>query len=198
MAIRLVLKSGPDAVAGLVAGFCGVMAISWHQARPGVNSGSKGFLALLSILLAALVIAGSGVLVQRVLRHLSPFELTLFQLVVSIPATSALALAFEAHSQAASLGSLARPQIALAVIWTGVFGAGIANLFYYRLLLDWGITRAILITYAIPVVGVVLGLAVGEPIDILLLVGTGLILGGIALVNTGSPRVHRKAAQGHY
>jgi drug/metabolite transporter (DMT)-like permease len=48
----------------------------------------------------------------------------------------------------------------------------------------WGPTRTSLVAYLLPVWGIVLGAAVlKEPVDGRLLVGTALIVGGVALVN---------------
>ena len=55
----------------------------------------------------------------------------------------------------------------------------------FRLLAAWGATRATLVAYEIPVWGIILGfLVLQEPIDGRLLIGTALVVGGVALVNS--------------
>jgi drug/metabolite transporter (DMT)-like permease len=55
----------------------------------------------------------------------------------------------------------------------------------FRLLASWGATRATMVAYEIPVVGIILGfLVLQEPIDGRLLIGTALVVGGIAFVNS--------------
>ncbi len=55
---------------------------------------------------------------------------------------------------------------------------------FFRLLGHWGATRTTLVSYLMPVVGIVLGgLVLHETIDSRLLLGAALIIGGIVLVN---------------
>jgi drug/metabolite transporter (DMT)-like permease len=87
-----------------------------------------------------------------------------------------------------------------AVAWLGVFGSGFAYLFFYRLIRNWGSTRTALVAYILPIVGILAGyLVLGEAVDARLLLGTALIIGGIALVNSrfGARRLYgRPAAAG--
>jgi drug/metabolite transporter (DMT)-like permease len=76
------------------------------------------------------------------------------------------------------------PEAIFAVVWLGVFGSSIAYLCYFRLLRDWGPTRTSTVAYLLPVVGIVLGaLVLDEVIDARIVLGTGLIIGGVAIVN---------------
>jgi drug/metabolite transporter (DMT)-like permease len=70
---------------------------------------------------------------------------------------------------------------------------------YFRLLKRWGATRTSMVAYVLPVFGIVLGfLVLSEPIDGRLLVGTALVIGGVALVNSrfGSRRLYGRANAG--
>ena len=70
---------------------------------------------------------------------------------------------------------------------------------YFRLLKRWGATRTSMVAYVLPVFGIVLGLIVlSEPVDGRLLLGTALIIGGVALVNSryGSRRLYGRAGAG--
>jgi drug/metabolite transporter (DMT)-like permease len=70
------------------------------------------------------------------------------------------------------------------VVWLGLLGSGLAYLLFFRLLRTWGATRTSLVAYLLPVVGIVLGvLVLREPVDLRLIVGTALVIGGIAIVN---------------
>ena len=80
------------------------------------------------------------------------------------------------------------------MIWLGVFGSGLAYILYFRLLGRWGATRTSLVAYLLPVYGIVLGyLVLQEPIDATLIVGTALVIAGVALVNSpwGQRRLFR-------
>ena len=64
-----------------------------------------------------------------------------------------------------------------------------AYLLFYRLLGAWGPTRVSLVAYLLPVWGIALGaLVLSEVIHEGLLIGTALVIGGIALVNLQSLR----------
>jgi drug/metabolite transporter (DMT)-like permease len=83
-----------------------------------------------------------------------------------------------------------------AVIWLGVFGSGMAYVLYFRLLGSWGATRTALVAYLLPIYGIVLGfLVLQERVDLTLIVGTALIIAGVAVVNSpwGQRRVFRAA-----
>jgi drug/metabolite transporter (DMT)-like permease len=77
-----------------------------------------------------------------------------------------------------------RPDALFAVIWLGLLGSGAAYLVFFRLLGHWGATRTTLVAYLLPIWGIALGaLVLAEPIDARLILGTALVIGGIALVN---------------
>ncbi len=81
----------------------------------------------------------------------------------------------------------ARPdlQAVFSIVWLGLLGSGLACLEVFRLFAAWGATRTTLVAYEIPVVGIILGFVVlNEPIDGRLLIGTALVVGGVALVNS--------------
>ncbi len=80
------------------------------------------------------------------------------------------------------------------MVWLGLLGSGLAFLIFFRLLGRWGATRTSLVAYLMPVVGLVLGAVVlHEPLDPRLVIGTALVISGIAIVNLrlGSMRVRR-------
>jgi drug/metabolite transporter (DMT)-like permease len=77
------------------------------------------------------------------------------------------------------------PEAVLAVFWLGLFGSGLAYLSYFRILQRWGATRTSLVAYLLPVWGIALGaIVLSEPIAPTMILGTVLIIGGIALVNS--------------
>ena len=55
----------------------------------------------------------------------------------------------------------------------------------FRLFAAWGATRTTLVAYLIPVWGIVLGyLVLQEPVDARIVIGTGLVIAGIGVVNS--------------
>jgi drug/metabolite transporter (DMT)-like permease len=82
------------------------------------------------------------------------------------------------------------PQLPLswvAILWLGLLGTGLAYLLYFYLINAWGSTRSSLITYAMPVIGVGLGVSfLGEVLDPRVILGTLLVVAGVVLVNRKS------------
>ncbi|MBL8045284.1 MAG: DMT family transporter [Anaerolineales bacterium] len=71
-----------------------------------------------------------------------------------------------------------------AVIWLGLLGSCLAYLLFFSLINAWGPTRASLVTYVFPVIGLLLGIVLlGEPADWRLFAGSALVVGGILVVN---------------
>jgi drug/metabolite transporter (DMT)-like permease len=76
------------------------------------------------------------------------------------------------------------PAAALAVLWLGFLGSGLAYLIFFRLLARRGAGGTSVVAYLLPVFGVALGaMVLNEPVDGRLLLGLALIVGGIATVN---------------
>ncbi len=81
------------------------------------------------------------------------------------------------------LGQLA-PTVLGATLALGLVNTFGAYLLFYPLVVVLGATRTSMVTYVIPAVGLALGaLVLGEALDLRLLLGALLILGGIAIVN---------------
>lgn len=161
---------------GLGVGFLGVVLLVVR------NLGARGsdLAGELALIAAALSYAIGAVYARRNVRGLRPMIPAMFQVVFAFLIAASLALVFERpfglHWTATALGSIA---------WLGIFGSGLAYLVNFRLLRDWGATRTSLVAYLLPVVGIVLGVAVrGEAIGLPVLVGTALVIAGVALVNS--------------
>jgi drug/metabolite transporter (DMT)-like permease len=104
----------------------------------------------------------------------------LFQVGFALVMVLVLAFVFE-HPLNAGM----TPNAMVAVIWLGLLGSGLAYLVFFRILGRWGATRTSMVAYLLPVYGIALGgLVLNEKIDIRLVIGTALIIGGVALVNS--------------
>src|SRR6478752_5377603 len=126
---------------------------------------------LFVIVLAAIFLPGEAITVNRLVGLLVGF--------VGLLITGTLAFATE-HPLSVDWA----PEAILAVVWLGLLGSGLAYLSYFRILQRWGATRTSLVAYLLPVWGIALGaIVLGEPIAVTMLIGTALIIGGIALVN---------------
>ncbi len=160
---------------GLALGFGGVVMIMGRNFQG--NYGGQAQLA--AAILAALCYAISSIYARRYLRGVHPVALTTAQLFV------AAALVWLAAGFLEPLGHIVItwPTLA-ALLWLGVLGSALAYVLYFYILSHWGATRATLVTYVLPLVGVTAGaLVLQEQLDALLILGGALILAGIWAVN---------------
>jgi drug/metabolite transporter (DMT)-like permease len=165
-----------NGIVGLAVGFFGVVVLTGRDLTTA-GSDITGEVALLG---AALSYAGGAVYARHHMRGIPPMIPAVFQVTFAMLIAGTIAILFEHPWDA-------RPdaEAVFSIVWLGVLGSGLAYLAMFRLLASWGATRTTLVAYEIPVVGIVLGFVVlQEPIDGRLLIGTALIVGGVALVNS--------------
>ena len=83
----------------------------------------------------------------------------------------------------------------MAVLVLGVLGTGVGYLIYYRMVAEVGATKASIVTYLVPVVGLVVGVTVAdEPFSWRLVVGGLLIVGGVIAVQGNVPTWMKRKA----
>jgi drug/metabolite transporter (DMT)-like permease len=178
-------------IAGLAVGFIGVILLTSGDLG-GTTSGGGISFGIVALLLSAVSYALGAVYARRNARGLSPITTALFQVIFAFMITTALAFVIENP-----LTAVITPKAAFSVVWLGLFGSGMAYLLFFRLLSHWGPTRTSLVAYLLPVWGIVLGVAVlQEHVDGRVLLGTVLIVGGVALVNAriGARRLFGRSA----
>ncbi len=165
-------------VIGVSVGMVGVAVLVGFDVA---QLGREDLSPQLALVAAALSYALGGVYARRFVHGLRPMIPSMFQVFFAMVMSAVAALAFEQPIATA----LALPfEGIFAVIWLGVLGSGMAYLVFYRLLGRWGPTRTSLVTYTLPVWGIALGwLVLNEDIHEGLILGTALVIGGIALVN---------------
>ena len=178
-------------LAGLAIGFVGVVVLtSGDLASSGAGGGLN--LGIIALLLSSVSYAVGAVYARRNARGLSPMTTAFFQVFFAFAITTTLAFLLENP-----LDVSISPAAAFSVVWLGLFGSGMAYLLFFRLLSGWGPTRTSLVAYLLPVWGIVLGVAVlQEHVDARVLLGTALIVGGVALVNLrfGARRLFGRSA----
>jgi drug/metabolite transporter (DMT)-like permease len=161
---------------GMLIGFIGVVLV---MARDGLAGFQFNIQSQLAILLAAVSYAFSSVYIRKKTPGI-PFVVQaagslifanfflwigafLFERPISIPVQS---------------------QTWIALVWLGLAGSYIAYLLYFFLLNSAGPSRSVMVTYIMPVVGVVLGvLILGERLDLQLILGTILVISSVVVVN---------------
>ena len=165
-----------NGVVGLVIGFIGVVIIT-SRGLTGAGSSVIGELALLG---AAFSYACGAVYSRRNVRGLAPMIPAVFQVTFAAIITGTIALLFE-HPWTATPDA----QAIFSILWLGILGSGLAYLAVFRLFAAWGATRTTLVAYLIPVWGIALGyLVLQEPVDARIIIGTGLVITGIGVVNS--------------
>jgi drug/metabolite transporter (DMT)-like permease len=163
-------------LAGLAVGYIGVVVLV-SRSLGADSSTLQGELALV----ASTACYGAGaVYARRNVRGLRPMIPALFQVGFAFVIVGAIALLterpWEVHWNSDAL---------IAVAWLGILGSGLAYLANFRLLSRIGATRTSLVAYLLPIVGIVAGaLMFQELIDVRLVIGTALVLAGVALVNS--------------
>lgn len=171
----------PMRFVGLVVGFLGVVVLVGHEA--GVGEAAGGALGSgwgqAAVVAAALSYAAGAALSRRYLRGQSPLTLSFMTLTFAVLFMALAVLVVDRPMHWPT-----HPLVWGATLWLGLLGSCAAYLLYYSLINAWGATRASLVTYVFPVVGLVLGVIVlGERIDWRLLQGTAMVVGGILVVN---------------
>jgi drug/metabolite transporter (DMT)-like permease len=171
-------------IAGLALGFAGVILL---VAPDLVNLSDSDLTGELMMIGAAICYGIGNVYSKRNVRGLRPMIPALFQVIFAAAIIVPMALVIE-HPVSSVQPA---PSAIVAVIWLGILGSGVAYLCYFTILAHWGATRTSMVAYLLPVVGIALGAAVmQDPVTVNRIVGTGLIIAGIALVNSG-PTVKR-------
>jgi drug/metabolite transporter (DMT)-like permease len=162
---------------GLLAGFAGIIVLT----NPGLARMSAGSLqGELALVGASISYAATGVYARRFVRDVAPLPSALLEVGYAFLIVLPLAFIFERP-----LDTDVQASTLLSVAWLGLVGSGLAFLAFFYLLGRWGATRTALVAYVMPVVGIVLGvLVLREVISLPMLVGTALIIGGIALANS--------------
>jgi drug/metabolite transporter (DMT)-like permease len=163
---------------GLVTGFLGIILLAVRGIDPTHNNPLPGQLA---VLIASVCYGFGAVFVRRNLRHIDPMVNAGATMMIS--AVCVIAVTLLAVHPLPNVAAL-QPRVQLTVLGLGLINTFIAYILYYRLIKNWGASRTTMVTYVIPTVGLLLGAVFEhEVIDLQLLAGGALIIGGVALVN---------------
>lgn len=170
-------------VTGLAVGFLGVVVL----VGPAAFASGSSAAAVVAVLAAAASYAGATVYARRTLTGLPPMVPALLQVAIALVISASLALAVEGVPALPT-----DPSVVISLLWLGVLGSGVAYLIYFRLVRTWGATRTTAVTYLMPVVGIALGVVVAnETVDVRVVAGAALVVGGVALLNVRPRRSWR-------
>lgn len=173
------LKDRPTGsrVLGLLVGFAGVAALAWDKAsfRPDAVTGIAPAWAVLACLGATVCYAIAASATKRYLGGLPPLVTATGS---QMGATLALALPALWLKPAHMPGT----QAWLALLVLGVLCTGVAYILYFRLIEQAGPSRALAVTFAIPVFAIFYGaLFLGEAVTAWMLMWGAVVLFGTAL-----------------
>jgi len=169
-------------LAGLLVGFVGIIVLVSRDLAPEVLRDAlagAGLWGQAAVLVASVSYAVAATFSRRHLRGQPPVLQAGMVLLIADALMWVVTPAVERPMNFPDTG-LAW----FAILWLGVLGSCAAYMMFFYLINAWGPTRASMVTYVFPVVGLVLGiLFLHEPADWRLVVGALLIVGGIGVVN---------------
>ncbi len=173
---------------GLFAGFAGVAVLAGRTSAETSSSSPALFhlLGQVAIMLASFCYALGGAYSRKVMQHrLEPIVVSAGAMIVASVVTGIIAYG---SPWLGGIAPVAFDQLSLRVLGAaltlGVLNTFAAYLIFYPLIMTLGAARTSMVTYVIPVVGLLLGaMFLGEVIDLRLILGAALILASIAIVN---------------
>ena len=152
------------------------------------------YLAILAILAAAICYSASNIYTRKYTAEIPPILLAFGQMISAFIIITPIALGMESPIV------LPRENLTwISLITLGIFSGAIALVLFFSLIKSIGPSRTSLVTYAFPLIGVILGiLFLGEKASWHLLAGAPLIICGILVVNIPSlKRQEKKSSPDH-
>lgn len=169
-------RLAPGGILGLSAGFLGVVVLGGGDTTDITSSGTLGLLAVVG---AAASYGIAAVIARRLLCDNDALELTGMKLAIAALIAFALTFAVEGAPDYAALS----PKGGLALLALGVISTSAAFAVFLWVVRQVGSVKASLVTYIVPVVGLLLGwLVLGEHIGPATILGALLITAGISAV----------------
>ena len=180
-AIARGFRLSTELVAGVLVGFAGLVILS--LLRGPINADDHG---LFLILIATIFYGVTVNFVSYYLKGIDGFKIASVSLtVMAIPA--ALLMWQQNVFSIAHYDEEARFSIAIACL-LGIVGSAIATALYYDLMQKAGGVFASLVTYAIPIVAMMWGLLAHEKITGIQIACLIIILVGVYIASTNSPK----------
>lgn len=173
----------PNRIAGVILGFIGVLVLIHQDLIQLILTGNliseHNLMGQIAVLLATVSYGGGNVYARAKFRNVThlpqAFFPTLFAFLIML---SIMPFAESSFILPMRTGTW------VAIVWLGILGAGVAWKMFYVLLHDIGPTRASMVAYTIPIVGVTLGVVfLHESLGWSLLGGTLIIISGVWLAN---------------
>jgi drug/metabolite transporter (DMT)-like permease len=173
---------------GLVLGFLGVVVLASRSTAGNLvqSDSTMQLLGQLAVIVASLCYALGGTYSRKAMRQrLDPLVAAAGTMTVATILSGSIAWIspLVGGPPPMSLSQLT-PEVLGAVLALGLVNTFGAYLIFYPLVSVLGAARTSMVTYVIPVVGLVLGaIFLSELLDLRLVIGTLMIVGGIGVVN---------------
>ena len=165
----------PQKLAGVVLGFGGVGILMWPELQSGLGAPVLGMLAIVG---SSLSYAFASIYARSRLSDQSPMIAAAGQFTMGFGYILPLALVIEAPW---TITPSTRAILSWATL--ALLGTVIAYTIYYELLNRTNATFTTMVTYIVPINGLLLGAVVlNETLSPVLLLSLGLVLGGVLLV----------------
>ena len=165
-------KASASRAMGLLIGISGILILVWDKLS--FHAGGEG-LAVLAIVLGTVCYGIAGNYTRKYLQGVNSMWIAF-----GSQLGASLFLLFPALSYWPSEAPSAK--VWAAAISLGVFCTGLAYVIYFWLLENLGPTRAIAVTYLVPIFGVLWGcIFLGEALNTRMLLGAAVILTGTAI-----------------
>ncbi len=177
-------------ILGLGLGFVGVVVLVSRDVGPAGFTGNA--LGQVAVLAASLSYAFAVNFTHKKFQGFQPVVQSSMTLLFAAAQIWAVTLGDAVLRASLIATPAAAPLIALpstwqtwfALAWLGLLGSCVAYLLFFHLINTWGATRASVVTYVFPVIGLILGIVFrGEAVDWRLVVGSLLVVIGIVAVN---------------
>lgn len=184
-------------IVGLLAGFAGVVILSSRSWKDGqvITGDLLGQLAMVG---ASLCYAIGGTYGRKTIQNrLEPIVVAAGAMTVAAIATGIIMVIAPAFNGVAPV-ALAdmTPRVLFSVLTLGLVNTLVAYTMFYSIVRTLGASRASMVTYVVPMVGLTLGaIFLNEIVDSRLLIGAALIIGGIGIVNLNIVQWFRPSAQ---
>lgn len=171
--------------AGLVLGFLGVVVLASRSWQDGTLE-TGNLAGQMAVVLASLCYAIFTSVGRKILQsNVAPIVLAaLSMLVATFVEAGVLLVGVWGGWMPATVPSDLPGDVLVAILTLGFLNTFIAYLLYYEIVKRLGVAKATMVTYVVPVVGLILGVVfLNELLDARLLLGAGMIFTGIGIVN---------------
>lgn len=160
---------------GVAVGFGGVGLLMWPEIRQGLSASVWGMLAIVG---SSVCYALASIYARRRLAGQNPMASAAGQFTMGFAYMLPLAFLLERPLQIAPSARAIWSWVTLAVL-----GTVIAYVIYYTLLDRTSATFTTMVTYIVPINGLILGtLVLSEPMSPMILLSLGLVLVGVLMV----------------